>query len=159
MPSFMPLATRVLIIKHTPVRVLGWLVVSFCVFAAVGAWRAGARGPSLFFLIFGALGVYFILGSGAMHVDSDSIKYHLPLRGYQIKWNEVRYIEMDRQGGNIVFAGENKRLAMIGPAFWSGKDKSDVHKLIGQQLATYNIDVRLTEKAMIRLSKNTRINP
>lgn len=149
---------RVLVIKHTPCKVLGWIVVAFCVFAIVGSWNAGAYNASLLFLVFAGLGVYLILGSGSMHLDSDYITYHLPLRSYQIKWNEVRHIEIDAGGGNMVFAGDDKRLAVIGPAFWSGKDKIYLHKYMNEQLDKYNLEVRVTAKAMFRLSKNTRLS-
>ena len=149
--------TRVLNIKHTPARVVGWISIAFSLFGSAGAWSAGAYGPSLLLLLFGALGGYLILGSGSMQINSDSITYHLPLRSYQIKWNEVRYIEMDRGGGNMVFVGENKRLAVLGPALWSGKDKVDLQKFLMEQLERYDIDVRITAKAMIRLSKNTKL--
>lgn len=96
--------------------------------------RRRARGMSLLCFGFVALAIYVILSSGSMHINSDSIKYYLPLRSYKIKWNEVQYIEIDRQGSNIVFGGENKRLAMIGPAYWSGKDRIDTHRLIKAQI-------------------------
>ena len=131
--------------------------VAFGVFGIVGSLNAGAYGASLIFLLFAALGVYLILGSGSMHLDADFITYHLPLRSYQIKWNEVRYIEIDAGGGNMVFAGDGKRLAVVGPAFWSGKDKIYLHKYMNEQMDKYGIDVRVTAKAMFRLSKNTRL--
>jgi hypothetical protein len=56
-----------------------------------------------------------------MQVDSDSIRYFLPFRGYQIKWNQVQYIEVDNQVGSMVFVGENKQRAVNGPIAWTGK--------------------------------------
>ena len=146
-----------LLIKHTPYRVLGWMLITFCVFCAIGSWRAGARGVALGFLLVSLVGVFIVFSSGSMHVDSDSIKYYLPLASYQIRWNEVRFIEIDAQGGNMVFVGENKRLAVNGPMSWSGKDKRQMRDLIMAQIEKYEIQVRLTSKAMFRLSKNTRV--
>ena len=148
--------TRALIIKHTGSKVVGWGCVAFSVFCSVGAWSAGDRKTSLWFLVFVALGGFLILNSGSMQVDSESIRYYLPLRSYQIKWNEVQYIEMDSQGGNMVFVGENKKLAVNGPRFWFGKDKRDLAMLIAAQIDKYGIEVRTTEKAMFRLSRNTK---
>ena len=150
--------TRVLIIKHTPSKVVGWIGGAFFIFCGVMSWRAGARGASLLFFGFVALSGYLILSSGSMHINSDSIKYYLPLRSYKIRWNEVQYIEIDRQGSNIVFCGENKRLAMLGPAFWCGKDRIDTFRLVAAQIDKYDIEVRQTEKAMFRLSRNTRVD-
>jgi hypothetical protein len=150
--------TRVLTIKHTPCKVVGWMTVAFCVFATAGSWNAGAYRASVFFIAFAALGGYLILSSGSMQIDSDSITYHLPLRSYQIKWSEVRYIEIDAGGGNMVFVGDSKRLAVIGPALWSGKDKIYLHKFMSDQLDKYDMEVRVTLKAMFRLSKNTKLD-
>lgn len=144
-------------IKHTAYRVVGWVAGAFFIFCSAMAWRAGARGASLFFLGFVALGCYIILSSGSMQMDPDSIKYYLPWRSYQIKWNEVRYIEIDSQGSSMVFVGENKRLAVNGPIAWSGKDKIDMRKLIGKQMEKYDIKMRQTEKAMWRSSRNTKV--
>lgn len=149
--------TRTLVIKHTPLKVVGWAGVAFAFFCTVGAWNGGARPTSLLFLGFGALSSYLILGSGSMHVDSDFIRYYLPLRSYQMKWSEVQYIEIDRQGGNMVFVGENKKLAVNGPAVWFGRDRFDAGQLIAAQIDRYGIELRPTEKAMFRLSRNTKV--
>ena len=149
--------TRVLIIKHAYPKLVGWASVAFFLFCTVGSWSAGARLQAPLFLIFVALGIYILLGSGSMQVDSDSIRYYLPLRRYQIKWNEVQYIEIDRQGSSMVFFGENKKLAVIGPMYWSGINRFDVGRLIAAQIDRYGIEVRTTEKAIFRLSKNTKV--
>lgn len=151
-------ATRVLIVRHTGYKLVGYLCGAFSVFCTVGAWRAGASSAALIFLIFVALAIFILLNAGSMQMDSEGIRYYLPLRSYQIRWDEVRYIEIDRQGGNMVFIGDNKTLATNGPVSWAGKDKMEVHRLISAQIKTYGIEVRQTEKAMFRLSKNTRMS-
>jgi len=149
--------SRALIIKHTPVKVVGWLGVAFSTFCTAGALSAGARGSALVFIAFAALGVFTILTSGSMQVDSHSIRYYLPLRSYQIKWNEIRSMEIDRQGYNMVFVGDNKRLAIIGPGYWSRRNKLETLNLIGTQIDKYGIQILPTQKALFRLSRNTRI--
>ena len=146
-----------LIVKHTPYRVVAWVEITFCVFCGVVSWRAGARGVALVFLLSCFVGVLIVLSSGSMHIDSESIRYYLPLASYEIHWKEVHSIEMDAQGGNMVFIGENKRLAVNGPMSWSGKDKLEMSNLITTQIEKYEIQVRITSKAMLRLSKNTRV--
>lgn len=74
-----------------------------------------------------------------------------------MKWNEVQYVEIDSQGGSMVFVGENKKLAVNGPTLWSGKDKLDLARLMSAQLERYDIEIRPTEKAMFRLSRNTKV--
>ena len=149
--------TRTMVVNHTPVKVLGWVCFTLSIFCTVMSWRAGGRGISLVFLFFAALGGYVILSSGSMHVDSYSIRYYLPFRSYQIKWTEIRHIEVDSQGATIVFVGENKKLAVHGPMFTSGKDKREAGRLIATQMDKYGIEFRLTEKANYRFSRNTRV--
>ena len=149
--------TRALTIKHTGYRVVGWACIAFFRFCTLGSWNAGAGRISLIFLGMAVLCSYLILNSGSMQVDSDSIRYYLPFRRYQIRWNEVQYIEIDKQGGSMVFVGENKQLAVNGPIAWSGKDKFEISRLIGKQINRYNIEIRGTEKASFRLSRNTKI--
>jgi hypothetical protein len=148
--------TGVLIVKHTPSKVVGWLGVAFFLFCGVAASRAGDGGTSLWFFVLLLPGVYLILSSGSMQVDSDSVRYHLPLRSYQIRWNEVQYMEIDKTGSKMVLGGGNKRLAMIGPYLWSNKNKNRMLQFIGEQVDKYGIQIRPTEKAMFRLSKNTK---
>ena len=150
-------ATRVLVIRHTFNMVVGWIGIVFFMVCGVMASRSGAGGTSLLLLGFTALGGFLVLNSGAMQIDSDSIKYYLPFRRFQIKWNEVRYIEIDRQGGSMVFVGENKRLATNGPKLWTGKDTNDAGKLISAQIDRHGIELRQTEMAMFRLSRNTKL--
>jgi|GEM_PF-1311235 len=148
---------RALTIKHTYYKVVGWVGIAFFMICTLGSWSAGAGRTSLIFLGFVVLGSYLILNSGSMQVDSDSIRYYLPFRSYQIKWNEVRYIEVDSQVGSMVFVGENKQLAVNGPMAWTGKDKFEIGSFISAQQDKYNIEVRVTEKAPFRLSRNTRV--
>jgi hypothetical protein len=124
------------------------------------AYRHGVQGNAarhLSFLSSLRLVATLLLSSGSMQIYSDSLRYYLPLRRYQIEWDEVRSIEIDSQGSSMVFVGENKRLAVNGPMFWTGKDKRDAARLIAIQIDRYEIEVRTTEKAMFRLSRNTRV--
>ena len=150
-------ATRVLVIRHTFYMVVGWVGIVFFMLCGVMASRAGARGSSLLLLGFAALSGFLVLNSGSMQIDSNSIKYFLPFRSFQIKWNEVKYIEIDSQGGSMVFVGENKRLATNGPKIWTGKDKNDAGKLMSAQIDRHGIELRQTEMAMFRLSRNTKL--
>lgn len=149
--------TRSLTINHTYYKVVGWVGLAFFMICTLGSLNAGAGRTSLIFLGFVAISIYLVLNSGSMQVDCDSIKYYLPFRSYQIKWNEVQYIEVDNHVGSMVFVGENKQLAVNGPMAWIGKDKFEMGKLISEQMDRNHIEVRVTEKAMFRLSKNTKV--
>jgi hypothetical protein len=150
--------SRPLIVKPTFVKVLAWVCIVLFLFCAVMSWRAGGVGVPLFFLLFVALGLYLLLFSGSVEMDAQTITYRTPLAQYRIKWDEVSRIEIDSQGGNVVFCGENKRLAAVGPMYWSGKDKMEMLKLVGAQAKQRSIETEQTEKAMFRSSKNTKVH-
>ena len=111
----------------------------------------------ILFLIFVLLGIYLLLSSGSVEMDEEGITYRTYLAQYRIVWSEVKHIEIDRQGSNIVFCGDNKRLAALGPMFWSGSDKKLMLRLLDTQVRKGGIEIRQTEKAPYRFSKNTKV--
>ena len=78
------------------------------------AWRAGQGNASLVLLLFVALGAYLLLFSGSLEINAETIVYRTTLARFEIRWDEVIRIELDKQGSNIVFWGNNKRLVGVG---------------------------------------------
>ena len=148
---------KLLIVKPTFVRVIGWICIVFFLFSATGAWLAGAQKPALFFLVFVSLGVYMLLFSGTLEMNSEIIIFRTPLMRYQMRWDEVTRLELDRVGSSIVFWGENKRLVGMGPYYWQGADKKDMLLLVAAQIDKLGITQEQSERAMFRRSKNTRV--
>ena len=118
---------------------------------------AGAQKPALFFLVFVSLGVYMLLFSGTLEMNSEIIIFRTPLMRYQMRWDEVTRLELDRVGSSIVFWGENKRLVGMGPYYWQGADKKDMLLLVAAQIDKLGITQEQSERAMFRRSKNTRV--
>lgn len=146
-----------LVVNPKIFKIVGWANIIFCLFCSAMAWRAGASGASTFFLIFVTLGAYLVLCSGSLQMNLEVILYKTPISRNQIYWGEVERIEVDAQAGCLVFVGEDKRLATIGWAYWSGNDGLAMFKLLQQQVESRNIEVKQTAKAMITLSKNTKV--
>jgi hypothetical protein len=119
--------------------------------------RAGQGNVSPYFLIFVALGVYLLVSVGSVEINPDFVTYRTPLASYTISWDEVERIEIDAQGGAMVFAGANKRVVTIGPAYWAGKDKQQLQALLYATLEKRNIPVIPTQAALFKLSKNTKV--
>lgn len=137
---------------------LGWICSVIFLAAALASWRAQAGWPVLFFLMFAALGIAIILGSGTVKMTRDLITYSSPIGCYRIAWDEVAEIEMDLMCGNIVFNGLNKRLLCNGPACWSGEDKEKMVRFLIAQIENRKIVFTQTQRAMWRMmSRNTRV--
>jgi hypothetical protein len=139
------------------VKGFGWVCGLLFLLVAVWSWLDGEVKVSLFLLIFVALGAYLILATGSAEMNNDSITHITPIGVYRIGWDEVTEIEIDLNGGNLVFKGQNKRLALLRPHYWSGEDKERMWELFSAQVETRCIEVKETTKTLWRLNKNTKI--
>jgi hypothetical protein len=136
---------------------LAWFFALCFLYLAVWCWFTGKGAASLLFLSLAALQTYFILASGSVEMNKDSIAHITPIGRRRIGWDEVTEIEMDVNEGNMVFIGPNKRLKTLGPTFWSGKDKERMMRLFSAQIETRGIDVKRMYTVIWRLNKNTKI--
>lgn len=146
-----------LVVKPTFVTVIAWLCLAFFLFCTVMSIRAGQGEASPIFILFVMMSVYMLLASGPLVMDAHTIIYRTRWARYQIRWDEVTHIEIDQQGGGIVFCGEGKRLAALGPMYWGGSDKAEMLALLANQIERKQIEVRGTQKALFRLSKATKV--
>jgi hypothetical protein len=150
-------STQPLVGKPTYARIVSWACIGFFLFCAVMSWRAGQGNVSPYFLIFVAMGIYLLVTVGTVEITSDFVTYKTPWATYAIRWEEVERIEIDALGGALVFAGTNKRVVTIGPAYWSGKDKQQLIALFRATAERRNIPVVPTQAALFKLSKNTKV--
>jgi hypothetical protein len=145
-------------VAHTPYKIVGWMCITLFTFSSIMAARAGVFGVALIFLLFVSLGIYLVLGSGSMTVNSEEIRYKLPLANYKIKWQEINYVEVDQQFSSLVFVGENKRLAVNGVTAWRRKNRQKMMEFLLEQMRHNSIEFKQTEWAMLRTSKNTKVS-
>lgn len=149
---------KIITVKHTTYKIVGWLCLLLFAFATIMSWRANTGYLPLIFLFFVLLGLYIIWTTGRMEADSNSIRFCSHFGKYEMKWEEVDYIEIDKQMGNVVFFGKNQVLQTIGPAGWdSKKEKLEMINFLFGELKNRAIEIRQTEKAMFRSSKNTKL--
>jgi hypothetical protein len=136
---------------------LGCVCVAFFLLLALWSWFDGAGAVSLFFLAFVTLAGYLILVSGSTEMNKDHITYVTPIGIYRIKWDEVTEVEMDAfYGSAMVFTGQNKVLSLLGPSYWSGKDKERMLKFFSAQIGNRDIAVKETPRLWV-LNKNTKV--
>jgi hypothetical protein len=148
--------SRTLIVRPTSIRIVAWACITLFLFCGVMSWRADAGWVTFLFFGFVLLGAY-LLTAGSVEMDARHVTYRTPIGAYRIRWDEVSRIETDAQGGNIVFWGEGKRLNAVGPGYWSGEDKLEMLVFLSRQVEKYGIEVVETQKAMFRLTKNTKV--
>jgi hypothetical protein len=136
---------------------LGWALTLFFLYLAVWCWLTGKGAASLLFLLVTALQTYLVLAFGSIEMDRDSVTYITPIGRRRIGWDEVTEVETDWNEGALVFIGPNKRLNVIGPWLWSGKDKERMLRLFSAQIETRGIDVKRRYMVIWRLNKNTKL--
>lgn len=109
------------------------------------------------FVVFVSLCLALRLTSGKVEMNSNRVTLYIPTGRHEILWDEVRHIETDQHWGSIVFCGaSSKRVSVLGPGWWSGKDKGQMITLLRSEMNRRSIPVKVTVKALFRLSKNSR---
>src|SRR5262249_30613134 len=111
----------VLRVNLTQIKVVGWLsVILFSPFTVLAVMFA--RGRVVWFgIIPGILsagGLYILISSGAIEVNSDCAMIITPLGRYAMRWDEVEMVETDSQGQAIVLRGGEKCLPVPTPDWW-----------------------------------------
>ena len=143
--------------KPTSSRIIAWLCITFFTFCSVMSWRAGQGEVAPWFLIFVGLGFLTLAVTGSVEMNRELISYKSLWANYMMRWDEIERIEVDAQGQALVFIGGEKRLSVLGPGYWSGKDKAGMLALLASQLKEREIPVQQTQSALFKLSKNTKV--
>ena len=89
-----------------------------------------------------------------------NIVYRLPPFGnFEMRWDEVNWIEATSDRGWVVYHGHNKRLATIGPSwarFWGRKEQ--IENLWANEVQARGIPVKTNDLAFLKFTcKNTRV--
>ena len=137
---------------------LGWVIALLFLYLAAWSWLIGGGAASLVLLFVAALQTRLILGAaGSMEMNRDFVTYITPISRRRIGWDEVTEVETDWAEVTLAFIGPKKRLKVIGPRIWSGKDKERMLRLFSAQVENRGIDVKRRYTAIWRLNKNTKL--
>ncbi len=130
-------------------RIVGWIGVVFFLFIAIVSRES-------FFLLFVFVGAYLIV-PGWIIADSKTISRKHFFIHHQMRWDEIKSVEVDESQSHIVFRNQERILAIPGSASWSGSAKNDLYEFIEAQLDDHQIEVKRTWRAGFRRSKNVRV--
>jgi len=112
------------------------------------------------FLVF-LLVYYHRAVTGKLSMSSEEIIYNMRWGHYQMKWDEVTKVEMDRQSlsisHKIVFmsADERKRLEVLAPQYWHGPMKQVLKNLLAEEMKKRQIPLERTGRASYIGSRST----
>ena len=143
-------------IGTTSAQAVCWGTIILSLLCALFAVQSKQSEVAPFFLIFVAVGIIVLLNIGSIRMTASRITYLTPLGKYEMDWTEVISITIDNSGGAMVFHGEDKRLAVMGPRFWSGPNRTAMLQLLKQQIDVRNILLKRNGSAAYTFSKKTR---
>lgn len=130
-------------------RIVGWIGVIFFLFIAIVSRQS-------LFLLFVFFGAYLIV-PGWIIADSKTISRKHFFIHHQMRWDEIKSVEINESQNRIVFRNQDRILAIPGSAAWSGLAKNDLYEFIVAQLDNRQIEVEKTWRAGFRRSKNVRV--
>ena len=137
-------------------RIIGAAAMALFSIASLLSWHAGEGVVSMFFLVFVALGLYLVLGSGHVAADDDTVSVHTLLGRHELAWDRVRRVESSGYG-TLVLHADDARLVVPPPMLWSGPDKAALCALITRQLRERARVVQRSRTADYRLHRNVRV--
>ncbi|MCY7353485.1 MAG: hypothetical protein LH470_00055 [Lysobacter sp.] len=138
------------------VQVIGALGMAILSIAAVMSWRAGDGAVALLFLALAVLAFYLVLGSGQVAADSSVVTVSSVLGHYQLAWQDVHKVEASAHG-TLVLHGQDARLVVPPPLFWSGPHKQALRAQLATQFRERSLIVQRSWTADFTTHKNVRI--
>src|SRR5437868_1986967 len=125
-----------------PVQAVGWvgaLQFSFFLFLSL---RSGEVFPSVVFAVFVLMGLLLILRTGPVTATLEALGVSTLLGRFEIPWREVQRIE---RGSSYwaFFAGE-KRMCVVAPNFWFGRDKQAILLIMDSVIRDQNIAMKVS---------------
>ena len=93
---------------------------------------------------------------GNVEMDRDAIRQATLSGKYEIKWDQIRQIELRQSEATIIFQGDNKVLTVLGRQFWQGEDVQLIMDFISTQAKNRDIDF-IEGQRSFRFPQNTKV--
>jgi hypothetical protein len=137
---------------------VGWVCVAMFSACAFFSWRSETEvWVAFLFLGFVGLGASVLAMSGQLELDTKKAARVTRINRYEMRWDEIKRIEIDKQANGITFSNGDKRIVALGLAYWSKENASEALEFINAQIAQREIEFVETTTATMKLSKNTKI--
>jgi Ca2+/Na+ antiporter len=140
------------------IKVTGWTLLLFCLPAVFALLVYQEILLAIVSLIFAVLGIIFTVNSGSLEVDREKLIRKTLLGRYQMRWDEVKWIEHHEEDSGWLLCGENKQLGIISPFWCSSKDREQYMVLVMSEIHQRKIEMKRDWRVLFKSSKNTRMN-
>lgn len=141
---------------HWLIKTIGWGLLLFCV-PAIGLFLTLEVLLSLLPIAFAILGALIVMNTGSLTLDRERLMRKTLLGRYQMRWDEVKWIEHHEQETAWLLCGENKQMAILPPTWCLGEDRELYASLLQAEIFERGIPLKRTPKVLWKWSKNTKI--
>lgn len=145
------------VVDHWLIQMAGWTGLAFWIITSLEAWAQGQWGVLAMMALPGLLSVSFIVRWGITEINPDGIRRRTLFGAWEMRWEDMRWLELDVTGTTLVFGGEDSQIVISGPVLWAGPDRADMLAMIHAQSEARRLPLRKSLWAVLKFSKNTRI--
>lgn len=148
-------------VDHWVVQIFGWGGMTMGVLASVEAYTTGQYARIVVYALVAVVMLTRLLDWGITEFNADGVRRRTLLGTKVIRWDDVRWMEMDPLETTLVLGGYDRKgkarqLVVSGPVLWLGAGKDDVLNLLLAQSQHRQIEMRRTPSAMFKFSKNVK---
>ncbi len=141
---------------HWIMQVIGWSGITFFMFGALDSYARHEIVAALILLGLAGLSVLMLLSWGITEFTQAGVERSTLFGCWHIAWDEVRRVEIDPADLVMVLVGDDRALALPGPAVWNQSGKPEALAMLLAQVEKYNIPLERTPFALFKISRNTR---
>ena len=145
------------VVDHWLVQAFGWSSIAFWIATTIQALENGQPFLIPIYLLLAIIAAGVVLNWGVTEFDNDGITRRTVMGVWSIRWDELRWMEMDMMGTTLVFIGEDRQMVIYGPSLWIGPDRRNVLSLLHAQAEHRKVELRRSLWAFFRWSRNTRV--
>ena len=140
------------------IKTLGWVtIIAVAVVVSISSPSDSAIVALLFSPFIGMGLVLVNVGSTRLELSADHVRLRTILARYEMRWDEVRWIETDDRMSMLVLHGEDKRLTIPGGDYWSGADRGRAWPRFVAQMNARSVTMQRSFWSQFKLSKNTKV--
>jgi hypothetical protein len=142
------------LVKILPWTIGAWICTVGLVGFAIFATLAKAFGPAILFVTFAVFAGLLIWRYGPIELTHEEISMMTPAGKFGLRWAEVQAVEFG--SSHLVLNGENKRLVVPHPMFWTGRQKVAAAEILSGFFRDAKITPFSSFSADFKLSKNAK---
>jgi len=138
-------------------KIIAWFGIVFFMLCWFFSWKSEQGYVSLFFLFFVGLGLLMLSVATRIQLNEETVIVYSLFAKYQMKWSEVKQIEIGSQGAYVFHSESGKRLVMPSTHMWSGKEKQSAYEFMDNQIDTLKIRASKSHTADFKIHKKVMV--